>query len=185
MSDLQSANRELQAAREALATVEHGADDSAAQRRYEQALAAYNEAKREFVAASAQPPTPDLVHPMPGQVLLRVEDFGDYSTESRRATSDLDTANAITSLVDNMDGTHRPVIDLDLPAQLIPSTTPGHFHLLIDKPLQWEDYLRLLQVMADIGLIERGYLFASEQRGYTAVRLPWVRKPATESIAPY
>ncbi len=71
---------------------------------------------------------------------------------------------------------HRPVIDLDLPAQLVPSSTPGHHHLYIDKPMAWDVYMRLLVALADAGLVERGYVGATERRGYSAVRLPWVRK---------
>jgi hypothetical protein len=71
---------------------------------------------------------------------------------------------------------HRVVLDLDMPAQLVESTTPGHFHLYIDKELTWAAYLALLFALQKAGIIERGYLRASRARGYTAVRLPWVRK---------
>lgn len=71
---------------------------------------------------------------------------------------------------------HRPVLDIDFPAALIPSTTPGHFHLYLDKPMPWGKYKALLKALADAGIIERGYLSASIGRQYTSVRLPWVRK---------
>lgn len=71
---------------------------------------------------------------------------------------------------------HRPVLDIDFPAALIPSTTPGHFHLYLDKPMGWSQYSRLLGALAEAGIIEQGYLGASIDRGYTSVRLPWVKK---------
>lgn len=75
---------------------------------------------------------------------------------------------------------HRPVIDIDLPMAIIPSTTPGHGHLYIDKPMSWYKYERLLYALESAGIIEEGYLGASLARGYTSVRLPWVKKQAKE-----
>lgn len=112
--------------------------------------------------------------PLAGQVLAAVELDGPYDAE-RVLTTDTDQANVITSRVDGTD-LHKPVLDLDLPATLLPSSTPGHFHLLIDKAMTWEAYEALLHALADAGLVEPGYVSASQSRGYTAVRLPWVRK---------
>lgn len=75
---------------------------------------------------------------------------------------------------------HRPVLDLDFPAQLIPSSTPGHFHLLLDKPMAWVTYRYLLIALRDAGLLERGYADAALARGYTAVRLPWIKKESSQ-----
>lgn len=58
---------------------------------------------------------------------------------------------------------HRPILDIDL---------------YIDKELPWREYKRLLEVLADCGIIERGYLAVSVARKHTAVRLPWVKKSA-------
>ena len=71
---------------------------------------------------------------------------------------------------------HAPVIDLDLPVRLIPSTTPGHFHLYIDRLMSAEDMFDLLDTMARVGLVEPGYAEVSRARGYSSVRLPWVKK---------
>lgn len=81
-------------------------------------------------------------------------------------------ANLITSLSEEHPGWHLPVIDLDYQAHLVPSRTPGHFHLYLDTPVEEEDYWKLLRVMAECGLIEYGYYGASKQRGYTAARIP-------------
>lgn len=73
--------------------------------------------------------------------------------------------------------THKLVLDIDLPAKLIPSTTPDHYHLYIDKEIPADKYWDLVQAFVDAGLVEEGYLGASMRRGYTSARLPWVRKP--------
>lgn len=71
---------------------------------------------------------------------------------------------------------HRPVLDLDFDAALVPSSSAGHHHLYLDKVLTWSDYVKLLNVLAEVGLIEPGYRDASIAREFTAVRLPWITK---------
>jgi hypothetical protein len=77
---------------------------------------------------------------------------------------------------------HRPILDIDMPVTVIPSSTPGHGHLYIDKLLTWGQYKRLLDVLAEVGIIEHGYLNASIERGFTAVRLPWIKKKEIEEL---
>ncbi len=112
--------------------------------------------------------------PLPGQV-LRDSPLAGYE-QLEATTADVDAANIITSEVAGKPGRHKVVLDLDLPAKLIPSSTEGHFHLMIDKEMDWEDYQRLLWVLADLGIVEEGYASSSDERGYTAVRLPWIHK---------
>lgn len=128
-------------------------------------------------------------HPMPGNVLQTVVELDHYQGPSGRYdTEDIDAAQVVTSMVaatwDPTEGNsaqpmHRPVLDIDFPAQLIPSSTPGHFHLYLDREIEHKKYLRLLDALVECGLIEEGYCNASQDRGYTAVRLPWVKKPET------
>lgn len=92
---------------------------------------------------------------------------------TRVGASDPD-ANLVSSLLE--DGRHCPAVDLDLPAQLIPSTTPGHFHLLIDKPMSWRQYRRLLRAMMRGGLIEPNYYKHCVNRRMSMLRLPHVKK---------
>lgn len=118
---------------------------------------------------------------MVGQVLARTVFGGveEYSAVPEVVT-DLNKANVITSKVDvgssEAAPTHKPVLDIDLPVTLIPSSTPGHFHLFIDKAMTWENYAKLMDVLAEVGILESGYVNASKDRGFTAVRVPWVKK---------
>lgn len=73
-------------------------------------------------------------------------------------------------------GMHKPVLDIDIPHQYYESSTEGHGHLYFDIDLTWDAYREILEVLAKHGIIGPGYLKASIARGYTAVRLPWVKK---------
>ncbi len=84
--------------------------------------------------------------------------------------------NLATSIARNGFGSNFPVLDLDFPAALFPSTQRGHFHLYLGKRLTWDQYQRLLTVLGEVGILEPGYVAASLRRGYTAVRLPWIQK---------
>lgn len=81
-------------------------------------------------------------------------------------------------------GTHKPLFDIDMPVKIFPSTTEGHFHLFIDKELSWDDYCELMDVMAKVGILEQGYVNASKQRKYSAVRLPWIKKEELAKAKP-
>lgn len=96
-------------------------------------------------------------------------------------TDDLKRADVILSTVAgdySGERLHRPVLDVDLPVHVLPSSTPGHNHLYIDKEMTWSQYSKLLGVLADVGIIERGYARACESRKHSAVRLPWIKKRA-------
>ena len=72
--------------------------------------------------------------------------------------------------------THRPVIDIDVPVEVVESSTPGHYHLYIDYPVEPEKYMALLVALADCGIVEKGYARASYAKGFSAVRVPWLAK---------
>ena len=71
---------------------------------------------------------------------------------------------------------HYPVIDLDVPVYLVPSSTLGHSHLYINVGMTFEDYTRILLALAQAGVVEDGYVEASIRRGRSDVRLPWIQK---------
>jgi hypothetical protein len=129
---------------------------------------------------------------MPGQQLMVValDEYKPAEDKKEDVVADLETANVITSIYADdppseaiaswlgAPNLHRPVLDIDFPATLLPSSTPGHHHLYLDVPMHWERYRKLLEALAEAGVVETGYVAASISRGYTAVRLPWVRKVA-------
>lgn len=91
----------------------------------------------------------------------------------------LENASLISSEVHpkhNLPGLHKIVIDLDMDAALIPSSTRGHYHLFIDKYYSWDEYKELLTVLAKFGIIQEGYAQASIKRGGSYVRAPWYMK---------
>lgn len=72
---------------------------------------------------------------------------------------------------------HRIVIDVDHPAHLVDSSTPGHHHLYVEiPPVEWDKYVKWLEASVEIGLISEGYANACISRGHSDVRLPWIRK---------
>jgi hypothetical protein len=91
---------------------------------------------------------------------------------------ELNKANAISSEIrqGNNVGEHLIVLDIDHDACLVPSSTPGHWHLIINKALPWNQYEKFLKGMAKFGVIEDGYAGASIQRQATWLRVPWERK---------
>ncbi len=127
------------------------------------------------------PTKAQLIPPLPGNLTADIDlDGKQYDgDEAVRLTKDLNEANVILSKMDLPEGVephHRPVLDIDLEAILLPSSKPGHFHLYLDKPMTWPVYRALLIAMKDAGLLEEGYVNAALRRGYTAVRLPWIKK---------
>ena len=110
---------------------------------------------------------------------VKVTEFGSSSelgtADVREPVSHWNEGNCITSRVKDSKG-HALVIDLDIPAYLIPSSTPGHSHLYVDADIPEDKYFALLDSLADCGVIEGGYANVSKVRGYTTVRLPWEKK---------
>ncbi len=117
---------------------------------------------------------------------------GEYSgdEEERDVVVSKAAGNVISSrIVDSFDPAtgeymHAPVLDIDFPAALIPSSTPGHFHLYLDKPMTWTQYERILKALALGDVIEQGYREASRARKATFVRDPEIVKPAKTPGAP-
>lgn len=78
-------------------------------------------------------------------------------------------ANLISSEDD--EGLHTPFLDIDFDAELVPSRTPGHYHLMLHGiRMPWEDYEKVINVLADVGIIEDGYRNASLARKATFLR---------------
>jgi len=89
----------------------------------------------------------------------------------------LETCDVVCS--DVGDGRHKPLIDLDLPVKLVPSGTPGHSHLYIDKAVTFDRYVAILKALADAGIVQWGFHDATRERGYGSLRHPDRPKEAT------
>lgn len=131
----------------------------------------------------------------------KVDDLGsgDYADVSDREPASVVEANVVSSLrvdkseavpgsdewwgTDPSEPQHALLLDLDVPAYLVPSSTPGHSHLYVDVHIPQGKYMALLKALADAGVIEVGYQLASETRGATALRLPWIKKDETKKEA--
>lgn len=107
------------------------------------------------------------------------EERPEYAHEEVYNVDQADVVISETYGVDFMSGetVHRLVLDLDGPHQYYESTTPGHGHLYLDNDLSWEACVEIMDVLAKHGILQEGYAKASKARGYSAVRLPWIRKP--------
>lgn len=102
-------------------------------------------------------------------------EFQGRGAEEREATTRLDEADVISSKIVNHD-LHTVMLDLDVPARLVPSTTPGHSHLYIDVPMPWHKYQALLGALSMAGIIEPGYYAVSVRKRASMLRLPWIKK---------
>lgn len=98
-----------------------------------------------------------------------------HMASSPQETDDPDRANLIASEV--RPGVHMPVIDCDYGIQTVASTTPGHYHLYIDKELTWEQYKALLDGFYAAGLIEKAWYQHALRHQRSYVRLPHIKKP--------
>lgn len=68
---------------------------------------------------------------------------------------------------------HAVLLDLDSSrVALIPSSTPGHYHLVIDGRVSWTDYLELLRLLVRMGIVEQGFADLTEARGQAFLRMP-------------
>jgi hypothetical protein len=95
---------------------------------------------------------------------------------------DIDSANMITS-ESSPSGWHKAIIDIDFPAQLIPSSTPGHSHLYLDTLISKDVYLDLLDNLVKAGIVQQGFADGARRRGASSVRLPWIKKGDAQANA--
>ncbi|QQO39306.1 hypothetical protein SEA_CRUNCHYBOI_20 [Microbacterium phage CrunchyBoi] len=118
--------------------------------------------------------------PIKGQVLRWADLHHDSTTiepeRDMRVVTDAEHANIINSdVADSWASDHKILLDIDFPVTVIESS-PGHSHLYIDHAVTWDQLVMLMTVLTEIGLVERGYTYASIQRGYTSLRVPWALK---------
>jgi hypothetical protein len=92
-----------------------------------------------------------------------------------------EAANLTSSLLTS--GLHSPILDLDFPARLVPSSTEGHFHLYLDGlEIDWDRYEPLLKALADAGVIGQGYAHFAIERRQTILRREGVTKKGGKPV---
>jgi hypothetical protein len=79
-----------------------------------------------------------------------------------------ESGNLVGSLTNH--GRHMPALDIDFPARLIPSKTPGHYHLYLDIPLSYMQYLKLVDTLTEVGILAEGNRMQMVLTGQTFLR---------------
>lgn len=80
---------------------------------------------------------------------------------------------------------HAPILDLDYPHRYVPSTTPGHGHLYLNRPIpRWRLFILLWGLYMG-RVIEPGNFWWSLRRGGTFVRRQDVKKTPDEAAVKY
>jgi hypothetical protein len=124
-----------------------------------------------------------------GRLFVSKPDIDDYRDSAsfmvdglKAKNEELQRSSADATLVTSATGkdvnkcSHYPVIDIDVPMNLVPASRIGHTHLYINHPVPQEGLFEILDVLAKWGIVEDGYVKASKARGYSGVRLPWIKK---------
>lgn len=78
--------------------------------------------------------------------------------------------NLVSSITD--DGKQMPILDLDFPHRIVPSSTPGHNHLYLDVVMTKWQWFWLMWGLWQAGVIELGFFVWSIRRGGNFVRVP-------------
>lgn len=114
---------------------------------------------------------------------IKVWETYDGPKEDRELVTDPSQADVMSSEIGPggiRNPMHSVMLDIDLPAVLVPSSTEGHCHLYIDKLVHWKDYKRLLKALMLTGVIELGFYRAAKRRKATFLRLPHVKKEVNQ-----
>lgn len=94
-----------------------------------------------------------------------------------KVVENLEDANLIDSRIPGKPGFHLPIFDFDgMDCTLVPSSTPGNAHLYINKEVEFEKFLKVLEAMAEAGLIQWGFYRLTKLRGAAYARKPGVKK---------
>lgn len=127
-------------------------------------------------------PEPELPPFMVGHELVNVENINEPGYPEDRdhiPTENLDEANVISSKVKGTTR-HKVIIDLDFDAALLPSSTPGHHHLYLDKELTAPQMEQLIYCLYEVGIIAQGNINQWHRFKALFLRLPWIKKTDLE-----
>lgn len=111
--------------------------------------------------------------------------IGSYITGTAEPVEEVDPFDdrVRNAKLDKTTGKHRVLLDLDCPHVYVPSSTPGHGHMIIDVPNKFKDVVTLLNLMFEMGILQSGFASATAKRGETWLRAPGVKKtPETSAI---
>lgn len=114
-----------------------------------------------------------------GRVRVQVDNLEHYEDANSPPPRMEPNGNLVSSYVEGS-LLHMPVIDLDFPCELVPSATPGHFHLYINREISQDEQQALLDGLLAAGLIEQGWYDGCVRNGYTRVRHPDFPKALTQ-----
>ncbi len=80
---------------------------------------------------------------------------------------------------------HKVVLDIDIPAALYESSNGNH-HLFIDKTLTREQYKKVVDVLTEVGILNKFHKDHFDEKKGTYVFAPWVDKKSykCESVEP-
>jgi hypothetical protein len=67
---------------------------------------------------------------------------------------------------------YRFEIPSDTSMALLPSKSPDHFHLYIDIVITFNEYLRLLVILENLGIVQSGFRAMTQRRGMSHLRKP-------------
>lgn len=105
---------------------------------------------------------------------------GEYPSEIGIKTTE-EKANLVSSkLTYEHMNLHAPALDVDHKVECYESSTPGHYHILIDVPMPWWKYRMLMWWMYKCGILEKGYYKASAKKKASYLRKKGVLKPGAE-----
>ena|ERR1700741_2316125 len=102
----------------------------------------------------------------------RVEKEGDYGTYWGESFSDDPRQDYVPVYTSEYfaGAWHIPVLDIDFECGLVPSKTPGHHHLAINRPMSWKSYKKLLKALVKAGIVEKSWYQVAKRRRFTMVR---------------
>lgn len=116
----------------------------------------------------------------PKEDKLKKMENGEY-TGQKYEEVEPEKANLVSSRLEYLRGKlHAPALDIDYPVQCYESSTPGHYHVLIDVPMSWWKYRILMWWMSVCGILEKGYYKASVKRKASYLRKKGVLKLESE-----
>lgn len=85
---------------------------------------------------------------------------------------DQEPKNCVVSLTSLTEDVHLPMLDDDAGIfRVVPSRTPGHQHVYIDRPLTWTQCVRLLQVLCELDLVDVAWGEKCLDQGVMTLRL--------------